>query len=134
MNVNNKSIIDLSNKNFYYNYHNSAYVLSLKNNKYYVGLSSQINKRITNHFKNRTTNWIKKYPVINVKCIINNCSKVFENDLTLYLMNIYGWQNIRGGAWTKVNMTKPPDLIRNEVFLIFDNIPNDIKKFFKKKL
>ena len=125
-----RTIIELSQNHFYYNDNNSVYVLSLNDNKYYVGLSSQLNIRISNHLINPSTKWVKNFPVMNIKCIIKNSNRLLENDLTLYLMNIYGWDNVRGGAWTKVIMDKPPNIIKNKVFLIFDNIPTRIKKLF----
>jgi predicted GIY-YIG superfamily endonuclease len=45
---------------------NSIYILKLEDNKYYVGKTKNINKRILEHFSNNGSEWTKKYKPIEI--------------------------------------------------------------------
>jgi predicted GIY-YIG superfamily endonuclease len=85
-----------------------VYVLKLEHNKYYVGLTKNINgDRIDSHFNNDGSEWTKKYKPIQVIKWIKG-TKNDENNITLELMKQFGWCNVRGGNWCKVEMNEPP--------------------------
>jgi predicted GIY-YIG superfamily endonuclease len=92
-----------------------VYVLSLEENKYWVGETNNYIKRILLHTDNlpskNTTEWTKLYKPISIIEIVEN-KKDLERDKTLEYMQCYGWQNVRGYAWTKVNMKNPPKILR----------------------
>ena len=82
------------------------YVLSLKEGKYYVGITSKKNPydRISEHMNGfYTAQWVKKYkPIKPVEIIdIGNITKEetdrLELQRTLQYMKKYGYQNVRGG-------------------------------------
>ena len=83
-----------------------GYVLELSNNKYYVGISDNIDVRLDSHFKNKGSKWSQLHkPIRVVERFIG--SKDSEREFTLKYMREYGWQNVRGGGWTAVNMRTP---------------------------
>ena len=81
------------------------YILELENNKYYVGKTKNINKRILDHFQNNGSEWTKKYKPIE---IINTYKgdNFDEEKHTLLTMDKYGIDNVRGGSYCKIELSK----------------------------
>ena len=50
--------------------------------------------------------WTKKYPVIDLYDFHPRMKSSDENRITREMMRKFGVANVRGGSWTKVNMTK----------------------------
>jgi predicted GIY-YIG superfamily endonuclease len=96
-------------------YMSYVYVLKLEEDKYWVGETNNYIQRIlwhTNNLPNKNkTEWTKLYKPISIVEIVEN-KKDLERDKTLEYMKIYGWQNVRGYAWTTVNMKNPPKLLK----------------------
>jgi predicted GIY-YIG superfamily endonuclease len=94
-----------------------VYILKLENDKYWVGFTKDIVDRILIHINESTikqhTAWTKLYKPVKIIEIIEN-EENLEKDKTLEYMRKYGWQNVRGYAWTKVNMKNPPKQLRND--------------------
>lgn len=84
---------------------NTIYILKLENNKYYVGKTKNINKRILDHFQNNGSEWTKKYKPIE---IINTYKgdNFDEEKHTLLTMDKYGIDNVRGGSYCKIELSK----------------------------
>ena len=81
------------------------YILKLEKDKYYVGKSSKLYKRLDDHFNSYGSSWTKKYKPIKVIKTIDNCDKFDEDKYTLKYMEKYGIHNVRGGSFceTKLN-------------------------------
>ena len=86
----------------------SLYILKLENDKYYIGISANLQKRLDLHFTNRGSTWTKKHKPIEVVETIENGSKKLEREKTLEYMRIYGYQNVRGGAWCSSGLIMKP--------------------------
>ena len=82
------------------------YILLLEYNKYYIGKTSNPNFRIENHFNSNGSEWTKKYNPIKVVEIIENCSDFDEDKYTLIYMEKYGIDNVRGGTFTHIELSK----------------------------
>jgi hypothetical protein len=78
------------------------YVLALKNNKYYIGITSNPTFRLNQHFKFNGPNWTKRYKPIKIIEIIPNCDNFDEDKYTLKYMKIYGIDNVRGGSFCEM--------------------------------
>src|SRR5690242_17506106 len=89
----------------------SVYVLQLENGKYYVGYTEKpIYERINEHKNNRGAKWTKLHKYVATLMQKPGDTKL-ETVTTLEMMAKFGWQNVRGGTYTKINMTNmPPDL------------------------
>lgn len=85
-----------------------VYVLALESGKYYVGYSSNIEKRLRDHFNHAGSEWTKKYKPIKVIQREYGKDKAHETQITLDYMREYGWKNVRGGPYTQVIMEHPP--------------------------
>ena len=87
-----------------------VYILKLNNGKWYVGKSSKINARLRNHFKGKGSGWTSMYTPVTVHKVIEG-SKDLENFITVKLMATYGIANVRGGNWTKPELSKRKEQI-----------------------
>jgi hypothetical protein len=81
------------------------YILKLKNNKYYVGKTSNPNFRLESHFNSNGSAWTKKYKPINIHQLIPNCDNFDEDKITIKNMKKYGIDNVRGGSFCQLKLT-----------------------------
>lgn len=80
----------------------TIYVLECNDNKYYVGKSLNLNRRLKEHFNGIGSGWTRKYPPIQIDKIINKCNVYDEDKYTLMYMNKYGIENVRGGSYCRI--------------------------------
>lgn len=84
----------------------SVYVLELSGEKYYVGQSTKPDQRIKEHFSGKGSSWTQSHKPIQVLKVIETNARSWrkaleiETLLTLELMKIYGWRNVRGGPYS----------------------------------
>ncbi len=84
----------------------SLYILELVGDKFYVGLTSNIAKRLTEHKEGTCgSEWTKLYPPVRVFWIRPNSTEEDENAYTYKMMKYYGICNVRGGMYTKLEMS-----------------------------
>lgn len=83
-----------------------VYELKLKNSKYYVGRTSNINSRISQHKMGRGSTWTKKYPMEKLIAFHENCDPYDEDKYTLKLMEKHGVENVRGGSYVMTKFSK----------------------------
>ena len=102
----------------------TIYILKLENNKYYVGITNNINKRILNHFTNTGSEWTKKYKPIE---IINEYKgdNFDEEKYTLLTMDKYGIDNVRGGSYCIIELS---NLDKNKIKQIINSITDKCYK------
>jgi hypothetical protein len=96
------------------------YVLKCENNKYYVGRTKNIEKRVIQHFTLDGSKWTKKYKPIE---IINQYDgdEFDEEKYTLLTMDKYGIENVRGGSYCKMKLSKYDiDKIQQTIYSIMD--------------
>jgi len=84
----------------------SIYVLKLKENKFYIGKSINVNKRIKQHFKGRGSTWTRLYQPTEIYEIRRNCDVFDEEKITLQYMQLYGINNVRGGSYSRICLDK----------------------------
>ncbi len=82
----------------------NIYVLECKNNRYYVGKTTNPTFRLEQHFNNNGSAWTKKYKPIRVLEIIPNCDDYDEDKYTLKYMKKYGVDNVRGGSFCQIEL------------------------------
>jgi hypothetical protein len=103
------------------------YVLKLRQGKYYIGKSRNLDRRIDNHITGEGSQWTKIYKVESVvDTIVEEAENSFtELSTTLQYMAKYGIDNVRGSTYSKVNLSKEEKKailrhIRGEYDLCFD--------------
>ena len=89
------------------------YILELENDKYYVGITRNgLENRITQHFTGDGAKWTRKHHPVSIHDYymfdVDFDIEFLENTITLKLMNKKGWENVRGGSWCMVDMSRPP--------------------------
>ncbi|CEO94358.1 CCHC-type domain-containing protein [Plasmodiophora brassicae] len=91
------------------------YALLLEQNKIYVGYSARpVGERFIEHFNANGCEWTSLYRPLEV-LLIREGGPSEENELTLEMMEKYGWYNVRGGCWCKIDMDKcPPALLKHK--------------------
>ena len=76
-----------------------VYVLLLKNAHFYVGITDNLKKRISQHFAGTGAVWTKKYQPVEVLEVIQNASLLIETKVTREYMSRYGKDRVRGGKY-----------------------------------
>lgn len=86
-----------------------VYVLELEEENYYVGETRNLKNRIKKHGTNRGAKWARIYkPISKIDEIdMGICTKKEvlkkENELTISMMEKYGWEKVRGGDFCSPN-------------------------------
>lgn len=83
------------------------YVLKLENDKYYVGKSNNLDKRIDIHTNNYESLWTTKYKPLSVIETISGCDENDDYDediITIKYMCTYGVDNVRGGSFITIDL------------------------------
>lgn len=94
----------------------SLYVLQLANGKYYVGKSADVTKRFEQHRAGSGSAWTNLHKPIRILETRPLTSAHDETNTTKDLMKKYGIDNVRGGAYTTVDLTdEQEDMIRHEI-------------------
>ena len=78
------------------------YILKLEKGKFYIGKTTNPNRRLLEHSNSEGANWTKMYKPIEVITIIQDCSHFDEDKYTLEYMSIYGIDNVRGGSFCNI--------------------------------
>lgn len=87
---------------------NYIYVLKLVEDRYYIGKTSNILRRITDHFTNNGAIYTKTFKPIKVIEVEEELTNDDERNKTLLYMEKYGWENVRGSFWCSLKMRNPP--------------------------
>jgi len=103
----------------------SIYILKLEQDKYYVGRTSNILNRINKHIQNEGAVWTKKYKMLSIYTIIDNCDIYDEDKYVIKMMNEYGIENVRGGSFTTIKLEN------YQINYINKSIANATNKCFK---
>lgn len=95
------------------------YVLQLKDCKFYVGWSENIEDRIVAHFSGEGSEWTKKHSPEKV-IEVRHGGKLLEKLVTIEYMVKKGWEHVRGGPWTACALKSAPVCMRKQVFFAED--------------
>ena len=91
------------------------YVLQLKHNKYYIGRTNNPDFRLKNHFSGHGSYWTIRYKPLKILQLIDNCDVYDEDKYTLMYMDKYGINNVRGGSFVKIILSKEEIKIINKM-------------------
>lgn len=84
------------------------YVLQLQGGKYYVGKTTDFNRRYQEHKTGNGSAWTSKYHPVKIVEVRPLHGDHDENNTTKDYMKKYGVENVRGGSYTQVKL---PDYI-----------------------
>jgi predicted GIY-YIG superfamily endonuclease len=78
-----------------------VYVWELEDDKYYIGWSENLSRRLDEHITEEGSLWTKKYNPIGILEIVRG-DKQLERLKTLHYMKKKGFDNVRGSVWCAV--------------------------------
>lgn len=81
-----------------------VYLLQLQDNKYYIGRTDDIERRIGQHFLGNGAVWTRLFKPLSVISYEIEKDDWFENFKTLQIMKIYGIDKVRGGSWCMIEL------------------------------
>lgn len=81
------------------------YILKLNNNNFYVGTTSNLPRRLRDHFNHRGSVWTKKHKPLEVLDILENKDIFSEDNITKQLMFLHGFNHVRGGSYCRTELT-----------------------------
>ena len=91
------------------------YVLKLDDDKWYVGKTDDVNNRFRQHSSGKGSAWTSIYKPLSIHETRANTSIHDETNLTKDFMKKYGIDNVRGGAYTQIELPEGTrELIQNE--------------------
>ncbi len=102
-------------------FNTSVYVLRLITEKYYIGKSKNIDKRLSSHFSNNGSAWTKLYKPLEIVEIIKNVDNFEEDKKVKEYMLKYGIDSVRGGTYSKINLSQDEkNFIQKELYTAMD--------------
>ena len=87
-----------------------VYHLKLEEDKHYVGITYNLNQRYAQHISGDGAKWTKLHKPMDVEQVWMEGSEELENQITLQLMDVYGRDNVRGGKFTKINLSDKKEI------------------------
>jgi hypothetical protein len=103
----------------------NIYILKLQGNHYYVGKTDNPQKRFQEHLRGSGSAWTKKYKPLCIEQVISNQTDFDEDKYVKICMNKYGIENVRGGAYTSIDLTEEQEAsLRHELRAATDKCLN----------
>jgi len=95
----------------------NVYALKLENDKWYIGKSDNPEHRFLAHKSGVGSAWTRLHKPIEVHAVFRDVSPFHEDALTKEYMSIYGIDNVRGGSYVRIQLTKgQKDYIMKELW------------------
>lgn len=99
----------------------NIYVIKCEDEKWYVGKSSDPQKRYKKHCEGGASAWTTKYKPLSLEKVIEDKSDYDEDKYVKEYMGLYGIENVRGGSYVMVELTKEQkDLLQREIWAAED--------------
>lgn len=96
----------------------NVYALELENQKWYVGASSDVDKRFTTHTNGHGAVWTKKYKPLNIHAVFENEA---EDSIVIKYMAMYGIDNVRGGSFSSCVLQHYEQSVIQKMISTLDN-------------
>ena len=106
---------------------NYIYVLKLIDERYYVGRTGNILRRVKQHFSGYGAKYTKKYKPLKVIEVVEEITNDDERKMTFKYVDKYGWEKVRGSYWCSLEIKRKLNLkfYENIYFIIMQtNVKN----------
>jgi len=98
------------------------YVIQLFDDKFYIGRTNNLNRRLEEHKNGTGAEWTKKYPFIKLLKTVNTNDLFTEDKYVKMYMNKYGINNVRGGSYSNIELNKEQEnILKKELNTINNN-------------
>ena len=84
----------------------NIYILELEGGNYYVGKTDHTFQRFNQHWQGLGAKWTQKHKPVDLYAFHKDRKDSDENKFTLAMMRNFGVENVRGGSWTRVEMSQ----------------------------
>ena len=86
----------------------AVYVVKLRDNRFYVGYTSDFRKRLNQHLKGKSSEWVKKFKLASnpVYKIYETEEKIDELFHFIEMVKIFGVQNVRGAQFSAIKLSE----------------------------
>jgi len=100
------------------NYSSGVYRLKLSDNKYYIGKSHEIERRIWCHLHDNGSAWTKKHNVIERLPLLTDSkdSKLWELEETLENIYLFGIDNVRGSMFSRIILSNEEKIKSGQLY------------------
>lgn len=93
------------------------YVLLCNKEKYYVGKTGNVKRRLGEHMREVGAWWTKRYPPIRILDVIESDSPFNEDKIVKEYMSYAGIDNVRGGSYCRLHLNKDErKMIQKEIW------------------
>jgi len=89
---------------------NYIYVLKLIDDRYYVGRTGNILRRVKQHFSGYGAKYTKKYKPLKVIEVVEEITNDDERKTTFKYVEKYGWEKVRGSYWCSLEIKRKLNL------------------------
>jgi predicted GIY-YIG superfamily endonuclease len=89
---------------------NYIYVLKLIDERYYVGRTGNILRRVKQHFSGYGAKYTKKYKPLKVIEVVEEITNDDERKMTFKYVDKYGWEKVRGSYWCSLEIKRKLNL------------------------
>jgi hypothetical protein len=83
-----------------------VYILKLSMNKWYVGITNDVQKRYNEHLFDNKCFWTSLYRPIKIQEVIQTDTNFDEDKYTKIYMNRYGIDNVRGASYVQRDLSE----------------------------
>ena len=87
------------------------YILELENDKFYIGRTNCLKRRLSDHINGNGSVWTKLYKPQKVLKVFETKNPFFEDMIVLSFMKRYGRENVRGGSFSMIVLNNNMDLM-----------------------
>lgn len=95
----------------------TIYCLKLERNKYYVGKTYNLDKRIKTHKNCYGSHWTALYKYVETVETIQTDNHFYEDMMVKKYMNEYGIENVRGGSYSQIYLSQAKkELLQQEIY------------------
>lgn len=94
----------------------SIYCLKLQNEKYYVGRTTDIQRRFFEHLEGKGSQWTQKHKPIKIATIKTNATKWDEDVYVKRYMHKHGIDNVRGGSYSSIELSEEQKTLLQQEF------------------
>jgi predicted GIY-YIG superfamily endonuclease len=99
----------------------TIYILKLRENKFYVGKTTNPVNRIKQHCEGNGSFWTQMYPPIGIEAIFKDRSPFEEDRYVKEYMSKYGMDSVRGGAYSSMYLTEEQKFFITQELLSIEN-------------
>ena len=97
------------------------YLIECENGKYYVGKTTDCEHRFKQHCNNKGSIWTRLHKPLRIIDVFETEDGFDEDKYTKKFMNKYGIDNVRGGSYTNIVLSKSiKSLLRKELMTAND--------------